>query len=302
MTARSTVASLATTRALPIALDVRGADAASAEQLATLIDRSGLDHVTVTAGAGKGRGVLVSAEGAAPEIREQRRWHVRGLRGVLRAMHAELDLVVVAPATFDGRIEALAPALQLAANREQGRLHIVAEPTDHGIARALQNEARRLGVVRITRGDLATTVASLVEQPRDFDVVLATGGGGRVLASAASALAGTRTLLPRLVARGRTVTAAVREHSASGLLLATVRVLEGLGFRDAPRALENAWLCALEEGLEHEGLGHVAPYTHRLDDAAFLAGVAERMGRAPKSLVAAVDRSAERLQPRLRLV
>lgn len=302
MNPQPSVAMLATTRALPISLAVRGLDGASTEQLAAALDRLGLDHLAVSGSSGRGKGLLVSADGAAASFRDQRRWHLRGLRGVLRATHPELDLVVVAPANRDARVDALAPALQLAANRERGRLHIVAEPNDHGIARALQNEARRLGIDAITRGDLAATVAALVERPGAFDVVLATGGGGRVLASAASALAGTRTLTPRLVVRDRKVTAAARERNASALLLATVRVLEGLGFRDAPRALENGWLCALEDGLEHEGLGHVAPYTHRLGDAAFLAAVVERIGRTPKSLGLTVDRQAERPSPVLRLV
>lgn len=302
MTPLSSAASLTATTALPLGLELRGVDAASAEQVGLALDRVGLARVSVQASPGRGRGLLVSAEGASPAIRGQRRWSVRGLRGVIRAMHPELDLVIVAPAARNARPEDLAPALQLAANREQGRLHLVAEATDHGMARTLQNEARRHGIAEVTRGDLASTVAALVERPGDFDVLLATGSGGRVLASAASALAGTRTLTPRLVARGTSVTAAARENSASALLLSTVRVLEGLGFGAAPSALLNGWLCALEDGLEHPGLGHVAPYTHRLDDAAFLAGVVERIGRTPKSLGPAVDRQAEPSRPRLRLV
>lgn len=302
MTPHSSVATLASTAALPLAVEVRGVDAPCAEELSRLLSCLGLARASLRAGEGSGRGLVVSAGGASPAVRGQRRWSVRGLRGVVRALHPEIDLVIAAPAGTDGRVDALAPALQLAAHREQGRLHLVAEAADHGIARSLQHEARRLGVERITRGDLASTVAALVERPRDFDTIVVTGSGGRVLASAASALAGTRALTPRLVARGDTVTAAARERSASALLLATGRVLEEIGFRDAPRLLENAWLCALEDGLEHPGLAHVAPYTHRMDDAAFVAAVRERIGQTPKSLGAAVDRQAERVRPRLRLV
>lgn len=302
MTPHPSVAMLASTVAQPLPLEVRGVDAACAEQLARLLDRLGTSRIALRTAEGRGPGLVVSADGATAAVRGQRRWAVRGLRGVVRAMNPELDVVIAAPATQHSRIDALAPALQLAANRDSARLHIVAEASDHGIARALRAEARRHGVEQITRGDLAATVAAVVERPADFDVVLVTGTGGRVLASVAAALAGTRALTPRLVARGTTVTAASQSRSVSALVLATARVLEGLGFRDAPHALENAWLCALEEGLEPAGITHVAPYTHRMDDATFLAALAERIGRTPKSLGAAVDRQAERVQPRLRLV
>lgn len=290
-------------RPAPLALETRGVAQGSLDALGRLLDALGIEPSRLRAGPRPGRGLALASPVGTPLLRDQRRWAVRGLRGVVAGTAPELDVLIVATSRTRPPVEVLSSAVELATGPAGRRLHIVAEAGDRAAARTLERTARNAGVAEVSRSDVAATLAGLVERPRDFDVLFVTTAGGRELAATAGALAGTRALTPRLAAAGDRLLASTADGGPSALVRATAMLLEGLGFRDAPRRLLDAWLLALEDGLEHASLAHLAPYSRRVDEVEFLDGVRERLGRSPRQLAPAADRSGRtRGRPQLRIV
>jgi hypothetical protein len=231
-------------------------------------------------------------------------WSVRGLPGILRAVHAHLDVEIVeVPAEPADAEEDRGPTAEALARRFRGRVHVVGdpEPLPPGTAGAA---ARTGGEAAPSRALLPETLAGLVERPDAWELILAPEGSGAPLAHTAAALAGVRALLCAVHVGGDAVHAELppRPDDPCAIVPGLAGLLRAAGFGRAGTALLDAWYCALEERLHPPGLPILALEARRRRPDAFVADVAERVGLVPRSLAPAEDRWPSNRPPRLRVV
>lgn len=232
-----------------------------------------------------------------------RHWSVRGLPGVVRAVHAQLTVEIVEFPEAPGAAGVLPAALELLVRRYGGRVHLITRrrPDELEALRDALPPGRELPV---SGAPAADTLAGLVERPGSWDLILAPEGTGAQIASTAAALAGVRGLTPAVRTAGDRATAelAPDPENPSGTILALAQLLRVSGRAGIATRLVDAWLCALEERLQPPGLDLVALEARRRSAHAFVEDVVERLGAVPRVLAPSEERGLGARTPHLRLV
>jgi len=140
--------------------------------------------------------------------------------------------------------------------------------------------------------------ARLADTPEDFDVVVTPNLYGDILSDVTAQLTGSVGLAP---------SANVGEHVAlfeaihgsapdiagrgianpSGLLLASVMMLQHLGMGEAAERVHNGWLSALEAGVHTGDIYRDGVSRERVNTVGFTEAVVERLGEEPRHLAPA---------------
>ena len=138
--------------------------------------------------------------------------------------------------------------------------------------------------------------ARIADSPEMFDVVLAPNLYGDIISDIAAQVAGSVGLAPSANIGARCAMFEAVHGSApdiagqdmanpSGLLLAGLMMLNHIGQGDIAAKIQNAWLCAIEDGV---GTADIAPEGSAVGTQAFADAVIERLGRTPTRLKPAV--------------
>ena len=138
--------------------------------------------------------------------------------------------------------------------------------------------------------------ARIADSPEMFDVVLAPNLYGDIISDIAAQVAGSVGLAPSANIGARCAMFEAVHGSApdiagqdmanpSGLLLAGLMMLNHIGQGDIAAKIQNAWLCAIEDGV---GTADIAPKGSAVGTQAFADAVIERLGRTPTRLKPAV--------------
>ena len=138
--------------------------------------------------------------------------------------------------------------------------------------------------------------ARIADSPEMFDVVLAPNLYGDIISDIAAQVAGSVGLAPSANIGARCAMFEAVHGSApdiagqdvanpSGLLLAGLMMLNHIGQGDIAAKIQNAWLCAIEDGV---GTADIAPEGSAVGTQAFADAVIERLGRTPTRLKSAV--------------
>jgi len=138
--------------------------------------------------------------------------------------------------------------------------------------------------------------ARIADSPEMFDVVLAPNLYGDIISDIAAQVAGSVGLAPSANIGARCAMFEAVHGSApdiagqdvanpSGLLLAGLMMLNHMGQGDIAAKIQNAWLCAIEDGV---GTADIAPEGSAVGTQAFADAVIERLGRTPTRLKPAV--------------
>ncbi|MFK7915574.1 MAG: hypothetical protein AB8B93_16785 [Pseudomonadales bacterium] len=213
-------------------------------------------------------------------------YDLQGLRGVLAAPQTDLSLILIgvpADATPASLEAVLGKTLTAAGQPDIG--------IDTGIkaASALVGDARwpNAGYMNLFQEASAMQAGAV-----GHEVLVVPVDCVDALARRVSKQTGTEGLLCRLeVSRSRLCVRWLAgadgprsQQDPSGVLLAMVRILQGLGQTRAAQRLQDAWLVTLEEGYHTPALKHIAPYTQSVSSAAFLDQVSAGLGRSPSRL------------------
>lgn len=272
-------------------LEVRGAEAPELFELVRLLTEAGLRGSRIDSRPSLRPSVTVSLRRQPAGDDAHRSWQLWTLPSVLRTRVPGLAATILAPAPSAHPEAVLCAALAELGPRPAKRLHRIG-----AFAPDLPNEA-------LSEGGVLASAAGLLRRPQDFGVLLGSERDAAGVATIACRLAGTSALATELRVDDSLVVARTRRSGATGLLMTTMRALAAAGMGSTREALLDAYLSALEDGLAHPGLPHLAPRVPCATDAAFLAAVRERLGRRPRWLRCPLlrDRMAP-TRPRLRLV
>ncbi|MCX7633718.1 MAG: NADP-dependent isocitrate dehydrogenase [Turneriella sp.] len=140
--------------------------------------------------------------------------------------------------------------------------------------------------------------AKLAVRPQDFDVVVAPNLYGDILSDVAAEVSGSVGLagsanLGVTLAMFEAVHGSAPDIAGkgvanpSGLLQAALMMLAYAGRREAATLIENAWLCALEDGYRTADIASGKEKEIVVGTDAFARAVIERLGRRPKELAEA---------------
>ncbi|MEM6256814.1 MAG: NADP-dependent isocitrate dehydrogenase [Planctomycetota bacterium] len=140
--------------------------------------------------------------------------------------------------------------------------------------------------------------ARLASRPDQFDVVVAPNLYGDIVSDIAAEVAGTVGLVgtanigpdcamfeaihgsaPDIAGQGIA--------NPSGLLLAAVQMLQHLGHSEHAKAVHDAWLCAIEDGMHTGDIYQEGVSQEKLGTQAFAQAVIGRLGNTPTKLQAA---------------
>jgi len=139
----------------------------------------------------------------------------------------------------------------------------------------------------------------LVINPSQFDMILTTNMFGDILSDEIAGLIGGLGLAPGANIGAQAAMFEAVHGSApdiagqdvanpSGLLLAGLMMLNHIGQGDIAAKIQNAWLCAIEDGV---GTADIAPEGSAVGTQAFADAVIERLGRTPTRLKPAVAKA-----------
>lgn len=137
--------------------------------------------------------------------------------------------------------------------------------------------------------------ARLADTPEMFEVVVTSNLYGDILSDiaaqisgsvglAGSANIGTEVAMFEAIHGSAPPIAGKNVANPSGLLRASVMMLNHIGQQDIAEKVKNAWACTIEEGIHTEDIYRVGVSKQLVSTSTFADAVIERLSRAPKVL------------------
>ena len=186
--------------------------------------------------------------------------------------------------------------------RAQGRTKVTAlvkdnimKMTDGLFARVFEEVAAEYPDLEHEQMIVDIGAARLADTPEAFDVVVMPNLYGDILSDVTAQLTGSVGLAPSSNV-GETVALFEAIHGSapdiagrgianpSGLLLASVMMLQHMGAGDAAERIHNAWLATIEEGVHTGDVYREGVSKETVNTAGFTEAVISRLGHEPKHL------------------